>query len=379
MSLPTIIPDCITEMKGLESRPVYFVKLFTDQEWTLVVKMDAKNRQATETTDDAAISIKWGSKLMRHVNTPTVKTKIMTPEEIEIFKNAARLVFDTNSEQYKNLDKIGPVFVKMPFVRGLNDADFYNEKAKKYDNTLAKKTVRKFSDEAVWRDLGQVVAVDLFIGNNDRFSSSGEWVNKGNVMFLENRVIGLDTFDYNSGIVSNLKTGGGFDALRILIDNERRTAYAKQCARSVGEVLKGRLKAGGARKLKIMTEEPTREYVEVDVSTMEKLFDPYADNFEQGLRIGAAELKLYLQGLVRKYAQEWERAAPQQGPQVGQRPQQGLQIGQRPQQGPQIGQRPHQGPPVLPQAPLPGQQGRPPAKTIPQGILDRMAYLGWNV
>ncbi|HEY3739757.1 MAG TPA: hypothetical protein VGL53_07930 [Bryobacteraceae bacterium] len=376
-SVPMIYPNAITDIKGLEDRPVYFVKMDRSPEWNLVVKMDAKNREA-DTSDDVAVSIKWGSKLMKHVNSREVNVKVMTPVEVEAFKAAARQKFPPHSIQYMNLSNIGPVFVKMPFVRGLTDADMWDSKTQSADPQLIKANIPKFMDDTVWTELGKVVAVDLFIGNNDRFDSAGKWINHGNVMFVgpTNRVIGLDTFDYNSHDKSNLKTGGGFDELRILIDAGRRNTFARACVESVGKGFEGRMAKNGLGHITLRSDGPNGMVLtQLKATEMPTLYMEYVPNFEEGLRVGADELRRTLQDKVRKYAaaQVQQPKTPWVSPYVGQgqqlaqgRP--GL-LGQARQQAPRQG--------YMPLAPVEVPQRA--TKTIPQGILDRMAYLGWNV
>jgi hypothetical protein len=72
-------------------------------------------------------------------------------------------------------------------------------------------------NHTMWYDLGRIVAVDLFIGNNDRFAllgndtgrTRGTMSNPGNILFLHHMetaiVLGLDTWDQNNKL-ANLNT-----------------------------------------------------------------------------------------------------------------------------------------------------------------------------
>ena len=92
----------------------------------------------------------------------------MTDGEIQIFKQFAQANFAQNTNQYGSLSATC-TWVKMPFVDGVSDAYFLNED-KNPVQSLIKRNIQKFSDDAVWlTDLGKVVAVDIFNGNNDRF------------------------------------------------------------------------------------------------------------------------------------------------------------------------------------------------------------------
>ena len=339
-TVPVITPGSITAMTGLTKRPVYFLSLNGSPTPNLVVKGDAAG---------ADVSIKWGSKLMKNVNDDQVNTKIMTPAEINIFKQFALNAFAADTPQRNNVAGTGAyTWVKMPYVAGLSDAGFLTEDETPKTREI-KETVAKFLDTAVWNQLGKIVAVDIFNGNNDRFqvlngdmSPLGSWNNKGNIMFVTggaNKVIGLDTYDPASDR-SNLTTAGHFDELRILIDPGQRNAFATACVKDVGNELKKSFRYAD-RKVATFAVPPAMPGQlprTIEVDKLQDLYLSYAPNFSAGLATGAADLKLYLQNKVRQYAPRWQRAMP--------------------------GGRP------LP--PVPG-----PVKTIPKGILDRMAFLGW--
>jgi hypothetical protein len=359
-TVPTITPGSITRIKGQEAHPVYFVNLNNSMNPNLVVK-----GEKTQGLQEEAISIKWGSKIMKNVNNSLVDTKIMTPAEINIFKQAVMANFPPHSPQYNNVAPGGRIYTwtKMPLVFGLSNADLWDGEAmgKHIDVENIKKSVIKLLDETAWFELGKVVAVDIFNGNTDRFDiDTGKWENKGNIMFVASgptKVIGLDTY-YPDAQQGNLATGGGFDALRSLIDPGRRNTFAKACVTSVGSEMKKALQrefAGLASFTLIINGPSGRDFLTVLVGKMGELFVPYVPDFERGLKEGADQLKVYLQSKVRQYASVWKPARPQAVP--------------------------------PPRAPMGWQRARPvpmgppptPSKTIPQGILDRMAFLGWSV
>jgi hypothetical protein len=369
-TVPTITPGSITRIKGQEAHPVYFVNLNHSMTPNLVVK-----GERAQGLQEGATSIKWGSKIMKNVNNSLVDTKILTPAEINIFKQAVMANFPPHSQQYANVAPGGLTFTwtKMPFVSGLSSADLWDGEGtgKRVDVENIKRSVIKLLDETAWFELGKVVAVDIFNGNSDRFDIGtgghpGQWVNKGNLLFVASgpttKVIGLDTFDPNTFVTpeeeSNLATGRAFDALRILIDPGRRNTFAKACVISVGDEMKRTLQSefAGLASFTLIISGPTgREFLTVLVSKMDQLFLPYVPNFEQGLKQGADQLKVYLQSKVRQYATAWKPARPQAVP--------------------------------WPKAPMGWQRARPvptgptpaPGKTVPQGILNRMAFLGWSV
>ncbi len=312
-TLPPITAGSITGINGLKDRPVYFLKLNNAPTPNLVVKGDAPGK-TDGAAADAAVSIKWGSKLMKNVNNASVNVKIMTPDEIAVFKAFATTQFPNTSTQFLALSETC-TWVKMPFVDGLSDADFLTEDKQGPVINLIKRNIQKFSDDAVWTDLGKVVAVDIFNGNNDRFDIfTGKWMNYGNVMFLAagpTAVIGLDAFDPNSG-ESNLNTGPAHDALNVLIDPGARQAFARACVTSVGATMKREL--GGNKKVAPYHSITVRVYgteaVSIDIATMEQLFLAFAPSFAQGITTGAADLKRYLVAKVQQYTQQ-NRALPQ--------------------------------------------------------------------
>jgi hypothetical protein len=369
-TVPAITPRSITGIKGLEAHPVYMLKLNGAPTPNLVVKGENAG-SSSMSQNDLAISIAWGSKLMKNVQSSLVNTKIMVPGEVQIFKAAVQATYANDTRQYGYAFEPTYKWVKMPYVADLNDADVNSErKFKSGDTSYAmdvfsltkfKQTVSSLIDDAIWLELGKVVAVDIFNGNNDRFNlTTGAWSNLGNVMFVSgasNRVVGLDTFDpLSAGSTANLNKRGVFPELQILIDAQKRKTFSEACARSVGTVLKVKLE-DFATSIKLRVDGPNGPGVmELPAKMLPGFFLPFAPTFEQGLARGAADLKAYLQTKVRDYT-----AAPLSP--------RGIVAG-------------HRNPPIRPGVPAPGAvPTRPttpsPTKTIPQGILDRMKYLGW--
>jgi hypothetical protein len=222
----------------------------------------------------------------------------------------------------------------------LSDAEYYNDNNAVETNRI-KRIVPKLLDDAVWHDLGTILAVDIFNGNSDRFDvSTGNWVNKGNVMFLDGgatSMIGLDTFDPNSMNQGNLASGGGFAALRALTDANLRDTFALNCTRSVGRSLSRAATGEGMGRFVAKVPGLNDAMISFDASSIATLYEPYAPILSQGILDGATALRAYLQGKVQQYAPSWRRARP----------------GQRLVMG--------------------GNRG----KSLPQGIKDRMAFLGW--
>ena len=351
-------PNNITGMTSLEERPVFFLKLNGSMTVNLVVKGegDGINPLAAHAAD----SIKWGSKLMKGVNNDQVNTKIMTADEVLGFKQAALNFIPVNMARPRlNIATPGPPYTwtKMPFVPGVTTAEFYNA-----DNTpnakLAKADISKMSDDQFWTDLGAVVAVDIFNGNCDRFDvKTGFWQNKGNIMFLaggQTSVIGLDTFDPNArdlhdltapvDFANNINERLRFQHLLFLVDPGERRKFAVNCLKSAGSELKRAFRNKGLNHFSVPVVGGAQPTLTVEVEKMGDIFDAYVPAFELGLVNGAAALKQRLQNKVRQYrpVTPWQRVAPNQA------------------------YRPPQPVPV-------------PGKVIPQGILDRMTFLRWQV
>ncbi len=370
-SVPTITPNSITGITGLSHKPIYFVKLNGSPTATLVIKGENMLR---ENNDDALVSISWTSKLMKNVNSNQVNSKVMTQQEIAEFIRAGRAAFDPNSNQGVQL-LLNKNWVKMPKVDNLSDTDYivYEGGFGRDDMSLVKKAVAKLSEDAAWYELGKVVAVDIFNGNNDRFDSTGYWVNKGNIMFAGNNVIGLDTWDPASSdggsMVSNLNRGGGFDDLRILTDQGRRMQFADACCRSVGDSFARAMRGSHVNSISLRM--PDNSVVSVSQTDMKTLFVPYQPEFLRGLTDGATQLKTYLQNKVRQYQTTFNVQPNQQNQRTGFSIGNNRGQGNRPtNSGFQMGHHRGNQPPPQPVGPR---------KTIPQGILDRMQYLGWSV
>lgn len=366
-TVPMITPRSITGISGLKKRPVYFLKLNGAASPNLVVKGEQYSASIKEERD-LEISIAWGSKLMKNVQHSMVNTKIMAPTEIQLFKAAVHAKYTQPDQEFQfAFGGAAYKWVKMPFVAGLSDADVNEERKFKsgdthytldvFTVTKLKEAINKLSDESVWFALGKVVAVDIFNGNNDRFNiKTGSWDNLGNVMFENGsgqmRVIGLDTFSPVSGNAGNLSSGGVYPELLVLNDANKRRNFAELCARGVGTTLKNKLLDVGTRVTAKINGPGGTSVVDISAAKLPEFFLPYAPLFEQGLAHGSYELKQYLQRKVREYNAPVAAAAPA----VAAAPR-GFLSPQR--QAP----------------PRPG--ALTPAKPIPQGIVNRMNYLGW--
>ncbi len=376
-SVPKIVSGGFSVDKGLDDHPVYFLTVGLGK---LVVKGEAKGSVGHDRSDqDAATSIKWGSKLMKNVNDQLVNTKIMEQSEVTAFLAAASRKFKPlpplpggppappAPNRYKNVTVAAQQYtwVKMPAITGLSDAEF-TKKINGFTTPIkgkVKEQIIKFTDETVWPQLGKVVAVDIFNGNSDRFDiTTGKWINYGNVMFTDQgtKVIGLDTFDPNAK-QSNLVGHGRFDELKTLTDTSKQRAFALACTKSVGETLEFDAFTKGQQSVTLKIRDPNGDDLlwQIKRGEVNDLYTNFAPAMQAGIAKGANELKVYLQRKVVEYRQKALTQPPR-------RP--------LPPTPGQVRPRAAAGPPPRPD---PLRRHVEPIHGIPQGILDRMHFIGW--
>src|ERR1700761_9369677 len=180
--MPMITLGSISGMTGLKERPVYFVRLNGSQQPNVVVKGEPAGASLTMRSADAVVSIAWGSKLMKNVQSDQINVKVMTEAEVTAFKSAALRSLPRGTNQFENVFAKDRRFnwVKMPYVNDLNTAQFTVEQDWMGDGgrlvhsdiatpELIMKALSLFSCDNVWYDLGKALAVDIFLGNTDRF------------------------------------------------------------------------------------------------------------------------------------------------------------------------------------------------------------------
>lgn len=338
-TVPIITANSITTITGLRVKPVYFISLNGQAQASLVVKGE---NMLNINNNDALVSMSWTSKLMKNVNSNQVNVKLMTPAEIVEFLRAGNATFAPNSDEAYHLGRQYN-WVKMPNVAGLSDAELWPDSSPKPEAKRIKAAIVKLMQQHIWYELGKVVAVDIFNGNNDRFNSQGDWVNKGNIMFVNNSVIGMDTWDpagTNGGnMESNLVKGGGFAELAILNDMFARHNFAVKATASVGKEMADALKRAGMNGITVKLMD--NSILNVDLEQIKTLFDEQVTEFKRGLYDGATQLRIYLQTKVNQYDVARRGAIRLGGGRGG----------------------------------VPVQQG--PIKRVPKGVLDRMTYLGW--
>lgn len=378
-TVPTITPGSITGMTGNDQRPVYFLKMGAGAQPTLTVKAEQKK-------PDGEISIKWSSKLMKNVNDSQVNTKIMSANEILLFKISARNFLAGEPNKLLALNENNIIWVKMPYLQGLSDANFWREDSRGFLlptpalSSDVKNVLLKFSQSSVWTQLGKILAVDLFNGNADRFTSNGDWQNKGNVMFQNQgagviKVVGLDTFDPNSHSANlTIKTDHSNAELIILKTIPAMSVFAQKVIASVEQEICAGLRMANQNYFMVRSND---HLIKIE-SDSEGFLMSYKVDLVSGLIEGVNDLKIYLQAKKTSYQQRNNAQAQQPGNRIG---------GGPPNYPPPLPPRRQGGPPNRPPPQPPGyrppvpnyQAPQPPGqqKSIPQGILDRMAYLGW--
>lgn len=340
-SVPIIAPRSLTEVKGLQARPVFFLKFNNAPNYSLVVKGESKDQAAALNDADREISILWSSKMMKNVNNNLVNTKMLVDPELDRFLRFARATYAAGTPQHQFLGG-NYMWVKMPFVAGITEAELFDEGAGAFTIVRMKAVLKEFLRPQVWRDLGKIVAVDIFNGNNDRFLLDKQpgglltvqWANQGNMMFLPTgaptTMIGLDAFDPSGAIDgrSNLAGGAGMGVLLDYIKiggqwEPLKRDLAEKCTDAIGHELNRRM---SGQQVAIMINGPQGGHVlRVRKDEVKQTLRPFSTYFKEGLDQGILQLRQYLIGKRAQYA-AMQAANP---------------------------------------------------KNVPQGIINRINYLGW--
>lgn len=312
--LPEIVPGSITAIKAIEERPVYFVALSNGTK--LVVKGETLGGKPVE---EAAISIHWGSKLMKHVSDGLIGSSKLSDSERAVFESYVRnsAGWPSSDERITRME-IVKLWVKMLKFAELSDADpsykLPGDTKKEYFSIRKlEEVVSKLSTEQVWRDLGRVVAVDIFNGNQDRITFKGRWQNKGNIMFTPGptgapKVVGLDTFDPYAEESNLTQTGAvGDPEYRAALDMlkpsgvRQRVSFAESVVISFGQKLYDEcvpkiFSENSYIEVKVIGSDTEKSFLQV--KKLITMFAPFAYEFAKGIEDGAAKLKMYLQARV---------------------------------------------------------------------------------
>jgi hypothetical protein len=179
------------------SHPVFLTTLTTRTK--MVVKAEMSNGHETA---DVQSSFRFGSKMMRQISrevhgNPLSHTEVMELSRVPLSKFCNHKPDPTKAREYLQ-DLIGAkklyVWFKMDFVEQLEDLQTMVEK-----NGTGPLALVALKTEAVLKGLGKIVAVDIFLGNYDRFRSDGSLGGANNI-FLQQvnqgnfNVVGLDFY-----------------------------------------------------------------------------------------------------------------------------------------------------------------------------------------
>jgi len=200
-----------------DRRPVFKVT-FMDLS-SIVIKAESVGNGGIESNQDLI----WGGKLMRQVS-PEMKVQLLADHELAMLRRIANeqiLSVDMHARgreylRQLTLPEAAQVFkwVKLPYIPGMHDGEGPLERG---GDAVA--FYRALKQKEALRKLGRIIAIDLFIGNGDRFCPvTGEVVNPGNIIYqrLANgatNMIGLDYYEsmsMDSHFLRNLEpTWGG--------------------------------------------------------------------------------------------------------------------------------------------------------------------------
>jgi hypothetical protein len=179
--------------RWLTSKPVFLVSMTSGNGSDLVLKAESI---FGKTKVEVEYSVRWGSKMMKQVS-PAVHVHDLTWDEVQALKALGNDKFaDPKSGAYLKylLGLKECTLFKMDLVQQLTDVQTMIDS----ENGLL--ALRALRSAAVLKGLGRIVAVDLFLGNFDRFRADGAIKNAGNIFLREidqgYESIGLDFFNY---------------------------------------------------------------------------------------------------------------------------------------------------------------------------------------
>lgn len=263
MSLPILNAGNITNIHTFElgpggnpqqSRPAWLVDM--GQQGNIVVKAEFKGNTPLGA---AAASAKWGGKVMKQIS-PLAKPEIITSTEEAALTGLPPANFTNQShhDYFKLVITSGQfVFYKMNFVDNLKSADNMMT-ANKGD-----KLILKLKTKDTMLKLGEIIAADMFNGNEDRFNKNGAVVNAGNIVFQKMadktyKPVGLDFFEaqgqfsgaHRSGYNNNLDQWSG----NTLKNNNTINELSRKVVNSLNALNNGGLQLNTWGDLKNLTD-----------------------------------------------------------------------------------------------------------------------------
>lgn len=280
--MKSIVASDISEITAfqIDQRPVFKVK-FRDGTF-LVLKAEFHNGLKVGAVSDS--SVLWAGRMMQQA-TPSLQVEILTQQEMNALRWVHHNCFQPLAVRAYLLNFLtGNTLYKMPYFQNLRVADEMSVAGK------AGKLLGKLKgNAATLQGLGQVVAVDIFNGNYDRFHLDGG-LSDSNLLFVKNpdksyTAVGID-FYQAQGMASNLvadppiSRGASSQGLTemnwggpILVNDRTRMEYASKCIISLNNMFRKDL-----------------GHVAADA-----LLGPIdAGEFANGLKFGAQNLRAYL-------------------------------------------------------------------------------------
>lgn len=307
MALPTISVQNVQSLKALEvkkkddgqydtwkCRPVWLVTLRDGTR--MVVKQEVK---AFATAQKSAV---FGAKIMKNIDGET-KASALSDPELQVLSRLPTFTMGglglpapttSLSRDYLRFCMQNPngIWIKMAFVENLVGLD----KVLKSDMDSRNLLLDMRIDERILSSLGEVIAGDIFVGNEDRFTHSGRnlgaVVNAGNILFKAQqgtKGVGLDWFQAQ-GEFSNLYSAPPPDWAGPLLNNAQEiTRFSKRAISDLNGLF--------AEKLD-------------DLRTPDLLTEYNAGNLEDGIIAGRDKLKTYLVTKTRKDATAQSHKVP---------------------------------------------------------------------
>lgn len=186
-------------------------------------------------------SVRWGGKMMKQVS-PQAKATMLTPNELNVLLALPTTSFATTKTQQYVQELVQSnmfVFYKMPFVDNLRATDTMLQQGK-----AAKLLAKLKGNRNALLQLGRIVAVDMFIGNEDRFNMYGRIANEGNIVFQKNAVdktympVGIDFFDAQKQAASVYRTPPDPWSGSVLMNDSTLRRFSKAAIGSLNDMFR---------------------------------------------------------------------------------------------------------------------------------------------
>jgi hypothetical protein len=305
--------DSVKEIVKLDlERTVY--KITKNNDDVIVVKGD----QISGDVNGKHMSILWGARLMSVAQgTKDVKMWALSDTEfgrIGAFITGGGKIIDIHGQPVGKPhtrfdDLLQLIFIqhvvqanefkwyKMRFIDGLKDLEGIGKK-----DILLHNFVQQAENDTFWVSLGEIVAVDIFIGNNDRFDlESGKLRNPGNLMFnLAHPVsilLGLDAFDRTiakwDSARQNLIVVEDYKSLEILRSRHNMQEFATMILVNLQDMILEEISGPGAKYSAVKG----KSKINVD-----KFLLDYSAKIVEGMEIAVNSIRRFIGEKKLKYA-----------------------------------------------------------------------------